>query len=503
MQAGIPLEAPDFAEAVRRWEPVFVGGWDAEENALSEATVYGAAGFLPLVIDGQVQAIFAVGKRVATTWPERDQAIVRAVARGLCLALERAIQAGQLRQQRDDLDRRTQQLETLLQLTEDLSETPDAATLIRRAQASVLSLLPPGFAAYYEPQAGRWRLQVQTGEAGSIEVQALLDAGFPLGQTPSFDEVARTGEPAFVEVYDPGTDVEEEVAQRVAAHATLPLLVGGQVRGLFNVPLFESPSWTAADRAVLLTTVRHLGAIIERTERSAQLVRSNAELQAANQELEAFTYSVSHDLRTPVRHVDGFATLAGRELARGDLARTERHLGVVVEAAGRMDTLLDAMLTLSRAGRAVLNLQAVPLGRLAEQAVNDVTLLFPDRAVSWTVEPLPTVEGDAATLQQVMGHLMENAVKYSPDQVQVRVWAEEREQEWAILVQDQGIGFDPLYAGKLFGAFQRLHNQQEFPGSGIGLATVKRIVTRHGGRVWAESTLGAGATFGFSLPRGR
>jgi light-regulated signal transduction histidine kinase (bacteriophytochrome) len=252
---------------------------------------------------------------------------------------------------------------------------------------------------------------------------------------------------------------------------------------------------------VLLTTVRHLGAIIERTERNAQFVRSNAELQAANQELEAFTYSVSHDLRTPVRHVEGFSTLARRELARGDLTRTERHLSVVVEAAKRMDTLLDAMLTLSRAGRAVLNLQAVPLGRLADQAVNDVTLLFPDRAVNWMVEPLPTVEGDATTLQQVMGHFMENAVKYSPEQVQVRVWAEESEQEWMILVQDQGVGFDPLYAGKLFGAFQRLHSQQEFPGSGIGLATVKRIVTRHGGRVWAESTLGEGATFGFSLPK--
>ena len=503
VRAGVPLEAPDFAEAVRRGVAVFVGGWEAEDNSLPAATAYGAAGFIPLLIAGEIRAIFSVGKRAAREWPARDQAIVRAVARGLGLALERAFQAQQLRQQRDDLDRRTRQLETLLQLTEDLSETPDAATLIRRAQASVLSLLPPGFAAYYEPQDGHWQVRVQTGWSGSADLQAHMDAGFPLGQTPSFDEVARTGEPAFVEVYDPATDVDQEVAQGVATHATLPLLIGGQVRGVFNVPLFESRSWTAADRAVLLTTVRHLGAIIERTERSAQLVRSNAELQAANQELEAFTYSVSHDLRTPVRHVDGFITLARRELARGDMARAERHLGVVVEAAQRMDTLLDAMLTLSRAGRAVLNVQAVPLGRLAEQAVNDVTLLFPDQPVRWSIGPLPTVQGDVVTLQQVFRHLLENAVKYSQGQaeVEVQVWAEERDQEWDVFVRDRGVGFDPLYAGKLFGAFQRLHSQQEFTGAGIGLATVKRIVTRHGGRVWAESTPGEGATFGLSLPK--
>lgn len=503
MQAGVPLEAPDFAEAVRSGAPVFVGGWDAQENSLSEATAYGAAGFVPLLIGEETRAIFAVGKRAANRWPARDQAIVRAVARGLGLAVERAVQAQQLRRQRDDLNRRTQELETLMQLTESLSDTPDLTTLIKRAQALVMKLLPPGFAAYYEPQGGRWRLRAQTGGAGSAALQAQMDAGFPIGGTPSFDQVAQTAQPSFVGAYDPGTDVDREVAGGVAAHATLPLIIGGQVRGLFNVPLFESRSWTAADQAVLMTAVQYLGAVSERVERSMQLVRSNAELQAANQELEAFTYSVSHDLRTPVRHVDGFATLASKELAQGNLGRAQRHLQIVGEAAGRMETLLDAMLTLSRAGRAVLNIQAVPLQRLVDQAQKDVTLMFPDRPVGWTIDPLPTVQGDAATLQQVFRHLLENAVKYSQGQaeMQVRVWAEEQPEDWAIFVRDSGVGFNPLYAGKLFGAFQRLHTQQEFAGAGIGLATVKRIVTRHGGRVWAESTLGEGATFGFSLPK--
>ncbi|WP_240741830.1 ATP-binding protein [Deinococcus sp. KSM4-11] len=501
IRAGVPLDAPDFAEAVRRGEPVFVGGWDAADNSLSEAAAYGVAGFVPLLIDGDVRAIFAVGKQATTHWFARDEAMVRAVARGLGLAMERAVQAQQLQQQRDDLNRRTRELETLLQLTGNQSETADSLAVIKRAQGMVLELLPPGFAAYYEAQGGRWRVRVQTGAVRSALLQAHMDAGFPVGHTPSFDSVAQTGEPAFVEVYDAGTDVDPEVAQDVAAHATLPVIIGGQVRGLFNVPLYETRSWTAPDQAVLMTAVHYLAAIIERVERSLQLIRSNTELQAANQELEAFTYSVSHDLRTPVRHVEGFAALTAKELAQGNLSRAERHVGVVRDAAKRMEALLDAMLTLSRAGRAMLNIRAVPLVSLVDQAQHDVTLLFPDRPVVWSIDPLPTVQGDAATLQQVVTHLLENAVKFSPGHAEVHVWAEEREQEWAIFVQDKGVGFDPQYAGKLFGALQRLHLLQEFGGAGIGLATVKRIVARHGGQVWADGSVGQGATFGFSLPK--
>jgi PAS domain S-box-containing protein len=503
IQAGVPLDAPEFAEAVRTGEAVFMEDWEAENGAPAETAVYGAAGFVPLVLGGEVRAVFTVGKRTARQWTPRDQAVVRAVARGLGLALERAVQAQELTRQRDALDRRTRELDTLVQLTEEQSDTPNPLTLIGRAQALVLRLLPAGFAAYYEPQGGRWRLRVQTGESRSATLQAHMDTGFPVGQTPSFDQVAQTGEAAFVDVYDPGADVDRVVAQGVAAHATLPLIIGGQVRGLFNVPLFESRLWTASDQAVLLTAVHYLGVVIERVERRTELIRSNAELQAANQELEAFTYSVSHDLRTPVRHVEGFAMLAGKEMAQGNPARAERHLGVVVEAAERMNALLDAMLTLSRAGRAVLNLQVVPLQRLVDQAQNDVTLMFPDRPVTWAIGPLPTVEGDVTTLQQVFRHLLDNALKYSQNaaEVQVEVWAEERETDWAIYVRDRGVGFNPMYAGKLFSAFQRLHTQQEFAGTGIGLATVKRIVTRHGGQVWAEGSPGEGATFGFSLPK--
>ncbi|GGL14145.1 PAS domain-containing sensor histidine kinase [Deinococcus radiotolerans] len=501
IQIGIPLHAPDFAPVLQHRVPIFVDGWDAASNDVSEAAAYGAVGLVPILIGGQVCALFTVGKQTTPQWTAREQAIVRAVGRGLTVALDRAAQARQLTQQRDDLNRRAQQLETLLQLTEDQGDVADPLALIGRAQALVLGLLPPGFAAYYEVHGGLWQVRVQTGVAPSPALQAAMDAGFPVGGLPSFDLVARTGEPSFVDTYDTGADVDPDVAQGVAAHATLPLIIGGQVRGLFNVPLFESLAWTPADEAVLIATVQHLGVVLERLEHSAQLTRSNAELQTSNQELEAFTYSISHDLRAPVRHVEGFAALALKEMTRGDAGRAERHLGVVVDAATRMETLLDAVLVLSRAGRTPLTMQAVSLQKIVEQVMRDVTLIDPDHLVTWTVDPLPIVQGDAVTLQQALRFLLENAVKFSPGEARVHVWAEDRGDEWAVLVQDEGVGFDPLYAGKLFVAFQRLHTQQEFAGAGIGLATVKRIVTRHGGHVWTDGQSGQGATFGFTLPK--
>jgi len=213
-----------------------VDGWDAQRNALPSAVSYGVAGLIPVLIGGRLQALFTVGKQATARWTAQERAIVRAVGRGLGVALERAVQAQVLVQQRDDLDRRAQQLETLLHLTEDQGEAPDAFTLIRRAQALMLRLLPAGFAAYYEAQGGWWRLRVQTGEARSAAMQALLDGGFPVGGTPSFDQVARTREPAFVALYDARIDVDSEVAPDVQAHATLPLMVGGRFGGCSTFP---------------------------------------------------------------------------------------------------------------------------------------------------------------------------------------------------------------------------------------------------------------------------
>lgn len=259
-------------------------------------------------------------------------------------------------------------------------------------------------------------------------------------------------------------------------------------------------------------TVRTLNATLEQrievrtqqlVEQQADLTRSNEALRLANEELEAFTYSASHDLRTPVRHITGFADLALRELRGSPNPKVERQVTIIREAAERMNALIDAMLTLSRTSQQELRIAPVDLGVLIGQAQRDVELEFPGRTVNWLISPLPEVAGDTSTLQQVMTNLVSNAVKFSKNRehADVRISVETRPEEWVVLVRDNGEGFDATYASKLFGVFQRLHRYDAFEGTGVGLATVRRIVARHGGRVFAESHGLQGATFGFTLPR--
>lgn len=234
------------------------------------------------------------------------------------------------------------------------------------------------------------------------------------------------------------------------------------------------------------------------------LVRERTqELAAANQELEAFAYSVSHDLRAPLRHVSGFAELL-RAHAAGRLDEKGIHyVDTMADAAHRMGVLIDDLLRFSRVGRAPLNIGVVDMQAGVEAAIAAVFADTADRSIEWSVGSLPPAMGDPALLQQVWANLIGNAVKYSSRQpvAHIGIDCREADDELVYSVKDDGVGFDPAYTGKLFRVFQRLHGTEEFEGTGVGLANVYRIVTRLGGRVWAESELGAGATFYFALPR--
>jgi light-regulated signal transduction histidine kinase (bacteriophytochrome) len=175
----------------------------------------------------------------------------------------------------------------------------------------------------------------------------------------------------------------------------------------------------------------------------------------------------------------------------------------VETAATQMNTLIDAMLDLSRTSRQSLVIGVVDLKTLVSAARAELEPETPDQRVVWTIQPLPLVMADPTSLQQVLVNLLANALKYSRtrSEAQIEIWAEDRPTEWAVFVRDNGVGFDSRYADKLFGVFQRLHRQDEFEGTGVGLANVRRIITRHGGSVSAQSKLGEGATFGFTLPQ--
>lgn len=231
--------------------------------------------------------------------------------------------------------------------------------------------------------------------------------------------------------------------------------------------------------------------------------RLETRVQERTRELEAFSYSVSHDLRAPLRHIVGFAGLLERR-ATGQLdAESRRFVTTISEAASRMGRLIDDLLSFSRTGRTPLEMRAVPLGPIVEEARREAAADASGRSIEWMIGELPTVLGDPALLRQVFANLLSNAVKYTAPKPapRIEVRASRADNGDAIItVRDNGVGFDPQYAAKLFGVFQRLHRADEFPGTGIGLANVRQIVHRHGGRTWAEGVPGEGAAFHLSLP---
>lgn len=229
-----------------------------------------------------------------------------------------------------------------------------------------------------------------------------------------------------------------------------------------------------------------------------------AELERANKELEAFSYSVSHDLRAPLRHVNGFAGMLQRHLESQSVdAKARRFITIISQSATAMGGLIDDLLQFARLGRGELQWRRVCLDQLMAEIVSELALETEGRGFVWEIAPLPDVHGDVGLLRQVFANLLGNAVKYTRRSAAPRVQVSGRtdaDGQVVIVVQDNGAGFDMQYAGKLFGVFQRLHTSEEFEGTGIGLANVRRIVERHGGQVSAEGSVGKGATFSVTLP---
>jgi PAS domain S-box-containing protein len=241
---------------------------------------------------------------------------------------------------------------------------------------------------------------------------------------------------------------------------------------------------------------QHIHALNEEAIRRTQM------LEASNRELESFCYSVSHDLRTPLRAINGFAQLLQQDFR----ARLEgdglRYLNTISAASERMGHLIDDLLEFSRLGRQTLELEAVDMEALARKALGDSMLARAAPLPTVSIAALPPVQGDRRMLHLVWMNLLDNAVKYSVggSAPHVDIWAETSATEIAYHIRDNGIGFDMSYYGKLFGVFQRLHSNPAYPGTGVGLAIAHRVVTRHNGRIWATGELGKGATFSFALP---
>ena len=242
----------------------------------------------------------------------------------------------------------------------------------------------------------------------------------------------------------------------------------------------------------------------ERARLMAEVANRNALLEAANKELETFSYSVSHDLRAPLRHIDGFAGLLQRTGTTKLDERERRYLGLITDAAKRMGRLIDDLLDFSRMGRAELRHATVDMRALVHAVLRDLEPDTQGRTIEWRISPLPSVDGDAALLRQVWANLLANAVKYTRPRATAVIelgCEKEKPGETIFFVRDNGVGFEMKYADHLFGVFQRLHRAEEFEGTGIGLANVRRIVARHGGRTWAVGQPDVGATIWFTVPK--
>jgi len=273
-----------------------------------------------------------------------------------------------------------------------------------------------------------------------------------------------------------------------------------------------------AERGVdgAITGVQAIGRdVTERKQAEAEIQEMNRELEkrvaertsqleAANKELEAFAYSVSHDLRAPLRHIDGFLELLQKRAAEKLDARSQHYMNTISDAAKRMGVLIDDLLAFSRMGRCEMAKKPIELSVLVQEIIQEYEPETQGRLIHWHITDLPTVIGDYAMLRAALTNLIANALKFTrqrqPTEIEIGCLPNQHT-ETIIFIRDNGVGFDMTYADKLFGVFQRLHRADEFEGSGIGLASVRQIINRHGGRTWAEGEVNKGAVFYFSLPQ--
>ena len=300
---------------------------------------------------------------------------------------------------------------------------------------------------------------------------------------------------------------QRAISRPLAAVAAVARQVSQDKDYAVRAPHVETPY----ELAVLVDSFNAMLLEIQQRDRSLQDAQAQLEarvrerteeLHASNSELEAFSYSVSHDLRAPLRHITGFATLLHQHAGASLDDQGRRYLTTITDAAARMATLIDDLLAFSRMGRANVSKRRVELSQLVREARDEVSADVNGRRIAWEIHDLPPVDADPALLRPVLVNLLSNAVKYTGtrNEARIEVGTESRAGELVVFVRDNGVGFDMAYAHKLFGVFQRLHRADEFSGTGIGLANVRRIIQRHGGRTWAEGALDAGATFYFSLP---
>jgi signal transduction histidine kinase len=351
--------------------------------------------------------------------------------------------------------------------------------------------------------AGRRRIHVGSGVRFSLQM---------LGDV----EGLKRGEPQLIDTHTlpPGPEVDALLASGVHHYMAMPMIAGGELIGAISYG-GEPGSFTVEQMSIAREVATQLAISVaqarlyDKVKRHAdelelRVAERTAELQAANKELDAFSYSVSHDLRAPLRAVDGYARMIEEDYAGRLDAEGNRLLGVVRASSQQMGRLIDDLLALSRLGREELRTRPLRLNDLVQEIIDESRPERDGRTIDFLVGDLGSAEADPALLKQALANLLSNAIKFTTGRERAVIEIGTKDKADATIadtyyVKDNGAGFDMKYYGKLFGVFQRLHSHAEYPGTGVGLAIVQRVIHRHGGRVWTDSAPGSGAAFYFTL----
>lgn len=436
--------------------------------------------------------------------------LVPAVHRALMHAEERR----RRRKAEEELQARVRQQEMVAKLGVRALGTCDVDTVIQEAVAQLAKTLGVNFCQLLELHSeGNWKMRAGVGWNPEWIGDGILRA-----QPGSLaDYTLHCAEPVLFNDLRRETRFHHQLFlddHGVVSGMNVLLRKAGEPCAILGVYASNPRAFKEHDIHCVQAVANILATAIERHQAEERMQQFNAELEqrvkqrteqleAANRELEAFSYSVSHDLRAPLRHMDGFVEILRSSIPEHQVNdQVQLSLGAISQAARRMSRLIEDLLAFSRTARTEMNAIAVNLDAAIDKLRAEFQCDCKGREVAWDVQPLPTVNGDPEMLRLVFTNLIANALKYTRPRPQARIeiGVQPADTETVLYVRDNGVGFDPQYSHKLFGVFQRLHSAKEFDGTGIGLAIVRRIVTRHGGRAWAEGSLGQGATFYISLP---
>lgn len=416
----------------------------------------------------------------------------------------------------EELEARVRQQEMVARLGQRALASCDVNALIQEAVNVLAKTLRVDFCQLLElqPGSGDWKMRAGVGWNASLIGDGILSAR--AGSLANY--TLQSNEPVLFHDLRGETHFQEQrflLDHGVISGMNVLLRKADQPYAILGVYSCQPRAFKAHDVHCVQAVANILATAMERTQAVEQIQRFNAELEqrvtqrteqleSANRELEAFSYSVSHDLRAPLRHMDGFVEILRSSIPDAELNEQTRHsLRAISEAARKMGRLIEDLLAFSRMSRAEMNFVPVNVGTAIEKIRGELQCDCQNRDITWVVPALPVVNGDPEMLRLVLTNLIANALKYTRprEQARIEIGTEGTDREIVFFVRDNGVGFDPQYGHKLFGVFQRLHSAREFDGTGIGLAIVRRIVLRHGGRVWAEGVPGNGATFYFSIPQ--